>query len=64
MILSISLGPNGVGFWGACSYLAFQDGSRLGTYRQPGRAVVFRFENPSNLRVRRHELIASTGNGD
>jgi len=30
---------------------AFQDGTRLGTYLQPGRAVLFRFGNPSNHRV-------------
>ena len=31
--------------------LAFKDGTRLGTYLQPGRAVLFRFGNPSDHRV-------------
>jgi FAD binding domain/Aromatic-ring hydroxylase, C-terminal len=31
--------------------LAFADGTRLGTYLQPGRAMLFRFGNPSNHRV-------------
>jgi hypothetical protein len=31
--------------------LAFQDGTRLGTYLQPGRAVLFRFANSSGHNV-------------
>ena len=31
--------------------LAFQDGTRLGTYLQAGRAVLFRFGDPPNCRV-------------
>ena len=31
--------------------LAFKDGTRLGTYLQAGRAVLFRFGDPSNHRV-------------
>jgi 2-polyprenyl-6-methoxyphenol hydroxylase-like FAD-dependent oxidoreductase len=30
---------------------AFKDGTQLGTYLQPGRAVLFRFDSPSNHRV-------------
>lgn len=35
--------------------LAFKDGTRLGTYLQPGRAVLFRFGNKSNHRLEERE---------
>ena len=35
--------------------LAFEDGARLGNYLQPGRAVLFRFENARKPRIEEHE---------